>query len=85
METKTIEVSAAQAQLSELLSLVAEGTEIILTDGERPLARIVQISEPQLDGSPKQRIAGLHAYAGAAWTSDDFDAELPDEFWLGTS
>ncbi len=27
------------------------------------------------------RIFGLHA--GKMWISDDFDAELPDEFWLG--
>lgn len=28
-----------------------------------------------------QRILGLHA--GTFWMSDDFDAELPNEFWLG--
>lgn len=27
------------------------------------------------------RALGLHA--GKVWVSDDFDAELPDEFWLG--
>lgn len=27
------------------------------------------------------RIFGLHA--GQIWMSDDFDAELPDEFWFG--
>ncbi|MEI7645891.1 MAG: hypothetical protein WCJ55_16600 [Chloroflexales bacterium] len=30
-------------------------------------------------GNP--RIAGLDQ--GTYWVSDDFDAELPDEFWLG--
>lgn len=30
---------------------------------------------------PQPRILGLHA--GKLWMSDDFDAELPDEFWLG--
>ena len=29
----------------------------------------------------KPRVLGLHM--GAMWTSDDFDAPLPDEFWLG--
>ena len=29
------------------------------------------------------RVLGLHAHLGAAWMSDDFKAELPDEFWLG--
>lgn len=27
------------------------------------------------------RILGLHAHLGSAWMSDDFNAELPDDFW----
>lgn len=30
---------------------------------------------------PRHRVLGLHA--GAIWMSDDFDAPLPDSFWLG--
>jgi len=30
---------------------------------------------------PKKRILGLHA--GQIWIADDFDAPLPDSFWLG--
>jgi hypothetical protein len=30
----------------------------------------------------KERIAGLHQENGY-WMADDFDAPLPDEFWLG--
>ena len=29
----------------------------------------------------KPRIAGLHE--GQGWTSEDFDAPLPDDFWAG--
>lgn len=32
-------------------------------------------------GGPNLRVLGLHA--GSAWISDDFDDELPDEFWFG--
>jgi|GEM_PF-726276 len=35
---------------------------------------------PQVDSS--ERILGLNA--GTVWTSPDFDAPLPDEFWLGS-
>jgi hypothetical protein len=35
-------------------------------------------SEPQ-----KKRILGLHAHLGPHWMSDDFNDELPMEFWLG--
>lgn len=43
----------------------------------------IQFTEGQLPEKPRQRILGLHAHLGAAWMSDDFDAELPDSFWLG--
>ncbi len=77
MQTKTVDVHEAQAHLAELLSLVAAGTEIILMAGNTPLARIVP-----LGGAPPPRVAGLHR--GAIWTSEDFDAPLPEEFWTGT-
>lgn len=66
MEIETVDVHNGQVQLSELLSLVAAGTEVILTEGARPLARLVPI-----DTTSDQPISGLHANAGAAWTNDD--------------
>jgi len=37
--------------------------------------------------SPEQslqpRVLGLFEDVGKTWTSDDFDAELPDSFWFG--
>jgi prevent-host-death family protein len=76
MQTKTVDVHEAQAHLAELLSLVTAGTEIILTEGSTPLARIVPIA-----GALMPRVAGLHL--GAIWTSEDFDEPLPEEFWTG--
>jgi antitoxin (DNA-binding transcriptional repressor) of toxin-antitoxin stability system len=74
MVVKTIDVSEVNSQLPELLSLLSPGSEIILTRDETPVARLVAVAPP--DGP---RVAGLHA--GAAWTADDFDAPLPDDFW----
>jgi len=74
---KTIDVRETQASLQELLSLVWEGTEIVLTEGTTPLARLVPIAL-----SPARRVAGLHT--GAIWTSEDFDEPLPEEFWTET-
>ena len=31
----------------------------------------------------KSRVLGLFENVGETWMSDDFDAELPDSFWLG--
>ncbi len=66
-------ISAANVtDLKDLLSLVAEGTEVLLTDGDTPVARLVPVGK---------RVAGLHS--GAIWTSEDFDEPLPEEFWAG--
>jgi prevent-host-death family protein len=77
MQTKTIDIYEAQTHLVELLSIVTAGTEIILTQGNTPLARIVPLADV-----PTPRVAGLHPEA--IWTSEDFDEPLPEDFWLGT-
>ncbi len=43
----------------------------------------VKFTNPSSESTDKPRILGLHAHLGKAWMSDDFDDELPDEFWLG--
>ncbi|MFH1975718.1 MAG: toxin-antitoxin (TA) system antitoxin [Pseudomonadota bacterium] len=72
MLTKTIDIKKKPPDIKVLLSLVADGTEIVLTDNDIPIARLVQIGK---------RVAGLHA--GAIRISEDFDEPLPDEFWVG--
>ena len=76
MQTKTVDVHEAQIDLVELLSLVASGTEIILTECSTPLARIVPMA-----GATTPRVVGLHP--GAILASEDFDEPLPEEFWTG--
>ena len=78
MITKKIDVQEAQTNLQDLLTLVREGTENVLTEGTTPLARVVPIVI-----SSMPRMAGLHA--GAIWTSDDFDEPLPEDFWTGAA
>ena len=76
MLAKTVDVHEAQTRLSDVLT----GAEVILTQGNQPLARLVPVL-PLTMSAP--RAAGLHA--GAIWTSDDFDEPLPDEFWTGAA
>ena len=78
--------------MTVLLDLTAEQEEKLRQaalqrglDTERFLHEVVdaalaQIEQPAL-AQPARRIAGLHA--GQTWISDDFDAPLPDSFWLG--
>ncbi len=72
MLTKTVDVEENETTLQDLLALVRDGAEVLLTEGDTPLARLVPAS--------KSRIPDL--YPGI-WMSDDFDDPLPDEFWLG--
>lgn len=77
MTTQTVTLQEAQTRLAELLILAQSGSEIIIAEGNKPLARLVPIA-----GSDRpRRVAGLHR--GKIWMSDDFDAPLPDEFWTG--
>ena len=76
MTTKTIDVYTSKVSLDDLLLLIRQGTEVIMTDANTQLARIV----PSF-AFRKERVAGLHA--GVISTSDDFDEPLPDEFWKG--
>ena len=77
MTSRIVEVSQSQPNLAELLSLVATGTEIVLTKDGTPIASFVPIAP----GSTVPRVPGLHP--GAIFTSEDFDEPLPEEFWAG--
>jgi antitoxin (DNA-binding transcriptional repressor) of toxin-antitoxin stability system len=78
MSSKTVDINDAKTILSELVSLALEGNEIIIAEDDKPLARLVPISE-----SKPVRIAGLNR--GEIWTSEDFDEPLPESFWTGTA
>lgn len=75
MDTKSVDVHEAQRNLPALVALAMSGSEVILTEGSKPVARLVPLAHKP------RRVAGLHA--GAASMAEDFDAPLPEEFWLG--
>jgi prevent-host-death family protein len=77
MPTQTVNLDKVEKQLAELLAIVKPGSEIVLAQNGKPIARLASVARTQ-----KKRSAGLNR--GTIWTSDDFDAALPDEFWLGT-
>jgi hypothetical protein len=74
-----------------VLQLVRQETEIVLTHGRNPIARVISIVEQaeaiasaeadEVIARPPRKL-GLHP--GAMKASEDFDEALPDEFWLGT-
>ena len=81
MSTKTINLQETPADLEELLTLVAEGANVVLMRGDTPIARLSPLKK-RTPKPQKPRIAGLHA-GNILYMSEDFDDPLPDEFWLG--
>ena len=77
MAVKWIEVKE-DLPLKKLLEIVASGIDVVLTEDKLPVARLVPVSH-----EVGARTPGLHA--GKVWISPDFDAPLPDSFWLGES
>ncbi|HEY7308430.1 MAG TPA: hypothetical protein VH643_03605 [Gemmataceae bacterium] len=71
----TIELRELSTRLEEALALVRSGREVILTEGATPRARLVPC------GEPGERVPGLHP--GAFQAAADFDAPLPEDFWVG--
>jgi prevent-host-death family protein len=68
---QTVNIYEAKTQLSKLVDLAAEGTDIVIARAGRPVARLTS-----LDRKPKFRLGLLE---GKGWIADDFDAPLPDE------
>ncbi|MPZ88032.1 MAG: type II toxin-antitoxin system prevent-host-death family antitoxin [Nitriliruptorales bacterium] len=67
----SVGVHEAKTHLSQLLRRVAEGEEIVITRGGRPIVRLV----PADPGTARQ----LGRDRGLFVVPDDFDAPLPDE------
>lgn len=76
MPTQTVNLEKVEKQLAELLAIIEHGSEIVIAQNGKPIARLASVAPTK-----KKRIAGLNR--GIIWTSEDFDAPLPDEFRLG--
>ena len=63
-----LDISQAKAYLSKLLDLAIKGEEIVITQDNKPVAKISPIKRPLKRGSAKNQV----------WMSDDFDEPLED-------
>ena len=73
--TQTLSVN--DISILTVIKHAKNGDEIVLEENGKPIAKITPIigtEQPK-----KKRTAGLGK--GTMWMSDDFDDELPDEFW----
>lgn len=62
------DIVQAKLNLSNLLDLAIKGEEIVITQDDKPVAKISPVLRPLKRGSAK----------GKVWMSDDFDEPLED-------
>jgi antitoxin (DNA-binding transcriptional repressor) of toxin-antitoxin stability system len=77
--TRTIDLDQEKLQLEDAVAIMEGGDEVIVTRGGEKVALLVQVKKPK---AARESLLGTHP----GWVSDisdDFDAELPDSFWLG--
>lgn len=74
---KSVNIHEAKTHLSALIAAVEAGEEVIISRANKPVAKLVALAP-----KPRKRIIGLHK-DNVVYISEDFDAPLPDEFWLG--
>jgi len=78
--TQTITIQQLQEHASELLASLGVADEIIISDGDKPVAKI---SPPPPASPPSSQPRESGFWAGQVWVAPDFDEPLPDSFWLG--
>ena len=66
-----LDITQAKADLSELLDLAIKGEEIVITQNDKPVAKISPIA-------PVLRPLKRSSAKGKVWMSDDFDEPLED-------
>lgn len=71
--TQQIDIATQPVDFAQLLSLVEQGIEVVITKNGEAVAKFLPIC--------KKRLLGLNR--GLATISSDFDEPLPDEFWEG--
>lgn len=68
----SVEIAQAISQISELFDLALNGEEIIITENQQPLLKLVSL------GSKSQRPPLFGMDKGIISISDDFDAPLEE-------
>lgn len=70
----TITIEEAKVQLSELIQRLAPGEEIVITEGDRPVARLVAA-----EAAPEPRkVPRLGTLRGTVLSMEHFDDPLED-------
>ena len=72
--TKTVRIEQVKNSIQAVIDMTSDGDEIVLEKNGQPLVKVIPF--PKSDGNT--RTPGL---GKGYFMSDDFNDELPDEFW----
>lgn len=79
--TTIINIETSKLQLSDLLDLVRSGNEVIVQEANMPPVKLILAETTSQTPILKPMVLGL--FEGMGTVPDDFNDELPMEFWLG--
>lgn len=80
--TRTINIDEVKNSIQAVIALTRNGDEIIIEENGEPVVKVTPIEKPE--NIKKERVLGLGVGRGEGYfMSEDFNDELPDEFWLG--
>ena len=82
MSTKTLDLKQLQITVSELISLIQDDREIVITNDNTPVAKLTLLDPIDHISSESKKTPNPGLNLGAMTMSNDFDQPLPDEFWL---
>ncbi|MDF5726026.1 MAG: prevent-host-death protein [Rhizonema sp. PD37] len=82
MSTKTVDLKQLQISFTELLSLIQNDREIVITEGNTPVAILTILNPIALNNLESEKIPQPGLNLGAMIMNNDFEQPLSDDFWL---
>ena len=76
---KTVSIHEAKTHFSKLVNQALQGEDIIIARGGKPLLRLVPYT-----ASENATVRRGGQLRDILQIREDFDAPLPDDFWVGT-
>ncbi len=72
-----VDITEANTQLQQLLAIAMKGEEVIITQGDRVIAKLVAVRDTSLPEKTRRQFGSMK---DVIWVADDFDAPLTEEF-----
>jgi prevent-host-death family protein len=69
---QTVNIYEAKTQLSKLVDLASNGTDVVIARAGKPVARLTSLRQGK-----RPLVPGL--LEGEGWIADDFNGPLPDD------